>query len=384
MDLLELLKKLVELKGSDLHLLAGLPPAFRIHGELRRVEEAERLTPEGVKEIVFGILTEDQKLQFEQDPENRYELDFSYGVPGLGRFRCNVHKQRGTVALSLRALASSIPKLEDLGLPDSVKLFTQAKRGLILVTGPTGSGKSTTLAAFIDAINATRTDHIITIEDPIEYLHNSKKSYVSQREVGRHGDTLSFPNAMKHALRQDPDVILVGEMRDYITIGVAITSAETGHLVFATLHTSSAAQTVERIVEVFPSDQQPQIRTQLASNLAGIVSQILLPRIDMPGRVLASEVLIANFAVRNNVRMGKPEAIYQAIQTGGNEGMQTMDQSLTKLVREGKIDYETARPYVYDKHTHEALREFVRPPARSGFSAAGPRPGSSGPMEGRK
>jgi twitching motility protein PilT len=376
MEMLELLKKLVEMQGSDLHLMAGLPPAVRVDGHLRALAGHDRLSPGDVHGLIYGILTEDQKRHFENDQDFRYELDFSYGVSGLGRFRCNVHKQRGTVAISMRALATVIPKLEDLGLPESVKLFTQAKRGLILVTGPTGCGKSTTLAAFIDAINQTRCEHIITVEDPIEYLHNSKKSFVSQREVGLHGDTLSFKNALKYALRQDPDVILVGEMRDYETIGVALTSAETGHLVFATLHTLNASQTVERVVDTFPADQQPQVRTQFASNLLGIVSQILLPRVDQPGRILACEVLIANFAIRNNIRMGKPEAIYQALQTGGNEGMTTLDQSLTKLVKEGKIDYETARPFIYDKATHETLRTFQKPATRPSAPAPGPAPGS--------
>jgi twitching motility protein PilT len=366
----ELLKKLVELHGSDLHLMAGLPPAFRVHGHLQAVPGYDRLSPEAVRDLIFAILTDEQKRHFEHDGQARFELDFSYGVPGMGRFRCNVHKQRGTVAICMRALASVIPRLEDLGLPESIKLFTQAKRGMVLVTGPTGSGKSTTLAALIDAINQTRCEHIITIEDPIEYLHNSKKSYVTQREVGLHGDTLSFKNALKYALRQDPDVILVGEMRDYETIGVALTSAETGHLVFATLHTLNASQTVERIVDTFPVDQQPQVRTLLASNLLGVVSQILLPRVDKPGRVLASEVLIANFAVRNNIRLGKPEAIYQAIQTGANEGMTTLDQSLVRLVKEGKIDYETARPFVYDKTTHETLRLIPRPATRPAYASA--------------
>ncbi|MBM3293333.1 MAG: type IV pilus twitching motility protein PilT [Candidatus Aminicenantes bacterium] len=364
MELKELLQKLVELKGSDLHILAGLPPAVRVHGHLRSLEGYDRLSPDVVRDLAYSLLTEEQKRHFEHHDETRYELDFSYGVAGLGRFRCNLHKQRGTVALSLRALSSVIPRLEDLGLPPSVKAFTEVKRGLVLVTGPTGCGKSTTLAAFIDAINQTRCEHIITIEDPIEYIHNSKKSYVTQREVGLHGDTLSFKNALKYTLRQDPDVILVGEMRDYETMAVALTSAETGHLVFATLHTLNAAQTIERMVDAFPVDQQSQVRTQLGTNLVGVISQILLSRADQQGRVLACEVMIANFAVRNNIRQGKPEAIYQAIQTGAGEGMVTLDQSIIKLVKEGVIDYETARPFIYDKTTHETLRQYVRPAGR--------------------
>jgi len=268
-----------------------------------------------------------------------------------------------------------IPQLGDLGLPESVKAFTAAKRGLVLVTGPTGSGKSTTLAAMVDAINGSRSDHIITIEDPIEYLHKSKKSYVTQREVGPAGDTLSFKNALKHALRQDPDVILIGELRDFETIGIAITSAETGHLVFGTLHTSSAAQTIDRIVDVFPAEQQPQIRVQLASNLIGVVSQILLPRVDQSGRCLASEVLFCSFAVRNNIRTGKTESINQSLQTGAAEGMQTMDQSLTRLCKEGKIDYEIAKPFIIDKAVHETLKMYGRRPAHVSRPFPGGPPG---------
>jgi twitching motility protein PilT len=352
----DLLRLMVEKNASDLHLIAGLQPALRVQGELMPLADAERLTPDSAKELVFSVLTNHQKNMFENDPQTRNELDFAYGVPGVGRFRFNVHVQRGTVAASVRALADRIPQIGELGLPASVAEFTRAKRGLVLVTGPTGSGKSTTLAALIDAINATRRDHILTIEDPIEYLHRSKMSYVTQREVGSTGDTLSFRNALKYALRQDPDVILIGEMRDYETIGIAITSAETGHLVFGTLHTSSSAQTVSRIVDVFPTDQQPQVRIQLASNLLGVVSQVLLPRKDGAGRCLACEVMVANAAVRNNIRSGKVEAIYQTLQTAAGEGMQTMDQCLVRLCREGKIDYETAKPYIYEKTTHETLR----------------------------
>jgi len=314
------------------------------------------LTPQSCKDLIFSILTDLQKQLFEHDPETRNELDFAYGIPGLGRFRFNVHRARGSVGAAIRSLSDKIPPLDKLGLPDSVMEFTRAKRGLILVTGTTGSGKSTTLAALIDAINSTRHDHILTIEDPIEYVHHSKMSYVTQREVGNAGDTLSFKNALKYALRQDPDVILIGEMRDYETIGIALTSAETGHLVLGTLHTSSAASTVSRIVDVFPTDQQAQVRVQLAGNLVGVISQVLLPRKDHSGRCLACEVMIANPAVRSNIRSGKIEAIYQAIQTASQEGMQTMDQCLVRLCREAMIDYEVARPYVYEKTTHELIK----------------------------
>jgi len=375
MQMIDLLKKLIELKGSDLHLMAGQHPVIRVHGELTPLTEYPRFTADGVKDIVYSIVTEDHRHSFETDRENRYELDFGYGVAGLGRFRINVHRQRGTVSAAIRALAGNIPPLNELGLPDSIRLFTTAKRGLVLVTGPTGSGKTTTLAALIDTINQTRRDHIITIEDPIEYLHNSKQSYVTQREVGPTGDTMSFRNALKYALRQDPDVILIGELRDPETIGIAITSAETGHLVFGTLHTSSAAQTIDRVVDVFPAEQQPQIRTQFAGNLLGIISQVLLPRVDRPGRCLASELLIANFAVRNNIRSCKTEAIYQTLQTASAEGMQTMDQSLLKLCKEGKIDYETARPFIHDKASHESMRMYQRParPSSATSNLAGAR-----------
>jgi twitching motility protein PilT len=380
MQMIDLLRKLIELKGSDLHLMAGLHPAIRVHGELTPLTEYPRFTADGLKDLIYSIISEDHRHSFETDRDSKYELDFGYGVSGLGRFRINIHRQRGTVSAAIRALAGSIPVLNELGLPDSVRLFTTAKRGLVLVTGPTGSGKTTTLAAIIDTINQTRRDHIITIEDPIEYLHNSKHSYVTQREVGPTGDTMSFKNALKYALRQDPDVILIGELRDPETIGIAITSAETGHLVFGTLHTSSAAQTIDRIVDVFPPEQQPQIRTQFAGNLLGIISQVLLPRIDRPGRCLASELLIANFAVRNNIRSCKTESIYQTLQTASSEGMQTMDQSLMKLCKEGKIDYETARPFIHDKSSHETLRMYQKPASRAPQAFANPaRPAYSVP-----
>jgi len=356
----DLLKLMIERKASDLHLIAGLKPALRIHGELVPVEDIDRFTPEGLREFVFAALTTHQQNMFQNDPSSRNELDFGYDIPGVGRFRVNVHASRGSVGVAVRALADRIPGLEDLGLPPAAAEFTRARRGLVLVTGPTGSGKSTTLAALVDAINRTRRDHILTIEDPIEYMHNSKMSYVTQREVGATGDTMSFRNALKYALRQDPDVILIGEMRDYETIGIAITSAETGHLVFGTLHTASAAQTVSRIVDVFPTDQQPQVRTQLASTILGVISQVLLPKMDGSGRIAACELMLANAAVRNNVRAGKVDAIYQTLQTSAAEGMQTMDQGLIKLCREGKIDYEAAKPYIYERTTHDTIKALRR------------------------
>jgi twitching motility protein PilT len=352
----DLLKRMIERKASDLHLIAGLHPALRVHGELVPLDDIERFTPDSLKEFVFAALTTHQQNMFQNDPASRNELDFGYGIPGVGRFRVNVHTSRGSVGVAVRALADRIPGLGELGLPESAVEFTRARRGLVLVTGPTGSGKSTTLAALVDTINRNRRDHILTIEDPIEYMHNSKMSYVTQREVGATGDTLSFRNALKYALRQDPDVILIGEMRDYETIGIAITSAETGHLVFGTLHTSSAAQTVSRIVDVFPPDQQPQVRIQLAATLLGVISQVLLPRKDGSGRVAVCELLMANAAVRNNIRTGKVDAIYQTLQTSAAEGMQTMDQSLIKLCRGGQIDYEAAKPYIFERTTHETIR----------------------------
>jgi twitching motility protein PilT len=360
----ELLEKLIQTKASDLHIMAGLRPALRIDGELKPLTEYPELSAETAKELIYSLLTEDQKRNFESDPEHRYELDFGYGIAGLGRFRINIHKQRGTIAGAFRALATSIPKLSELGLPESIGAFVAAKKGLVLVTGPTGCGKSTTLAAIIDTINSIRSDHIITIEDPIEYVYESKKSYITQREVGYAADTLTFKHALKYTLRQDPDVILVGEMRDRETVDMALSAAETGHLVLGTLHTTNATQTVERIVDFFPSDQHQQIRSLLASNLVGVICQMLLPRIDQPGRCLASEVLIANFAIRNNIRSGKSESMYQTLQTSAAEGMQTMDQSLLKLCKERKIDYETAKPFIYDKATHETLKVYSRPAAR--------------------
>jgi len=338
MTLKELLQKLVEMKGSDLHIMAGLHPAFRVDGKLRPLTEHEKFDPQTAKELIYSVLTEEQKDNFEKNKESRYELDFSYGIPGLGRFRFNIHKQRGTIAATIRGLTDRVPNLDELGLPESVKVFAKVKKGLVLVTGPSGSGKSTTLAAIINEINMTRDDHVITIEDPIEYLHNSKKAYITQREVGLDGDTLSFKNALKYAFRQDPDVILIGEMRDYETIGIAMTSAETGHLILGTLHTASAAQTVDRIVDVFSAEQQAQIRTQLASTLVGVISQALIPRIDGPGRCVACEVMMANPSIKKYILTGKTESIYQTIQTSKFEGMQTMEQSFVQLCKEGKAE----------------------------------------------
>jgi twitching motility protein PilT len=366
-----LLKHLVDAEGSDLHILSGLAPACRIHGKLQPVEGTEALSPAEVQALVYSVLTQQQIDKFENDPESRNELDFAFGLSGVGRFRFNVHRQRGTIGAVVRALSSQIPTLEDLGVPPALWKICDVKKGLFLVTGPTGSGKSTTLAAIIDRLNETRAEHILTIEDPIEYIHNSKKAYVTQREVGEAGDTLSFTNALKYALRQDPDVILVGEMRDYETIGIAVTSAETGHLVLGTLHTSSAAQTVGRIIDVFPTDQQPQIVVQLAQNLVGVASQILLPRSDSSGRVLCLELMKVNGAIRSNIRGNNIDAIYQSMQTGSKEGMLTMDQSLLDLIEAGKITYDIAKPHVRDDITHRRMQELA---GKGGNGAPSPPP----------
>lgn len=361
MEIHEFLEKLIALKGSDLHLLAGLYPHVRVDGILNPLSEYEKLSPEAVKDLVYSILNKEQRNNFEKDMEQRYELDFAYGVPGLGRFRVNVHKQRGTVAATIRGLADRVPDLDELGLPDTIKDFAVAKKGLVLVTGPSGSGKSTTLAALINEINKARNVHVITIEDPIEYLHNTKQAAITQREVGFHGDTLSFRNAIKYALRQDPDVIMIGEMRDLETISVALTSAETGHLVLGTLHTPSASETIVRIIDAFPSEQQDQVRIQLASILTGVISQVLLPRVDIQGRCVACEVMMAHPAIREHIRTRNTKEIYPTIQASEGEGMQTIEQSLIKLARQGKIDFEAARPYLKGYSKFEFMQLVQNP-----------------------
>ena len=334
-DIDELLHKAVHRKASDVHITAGLPPVFRIDGRLVPSDE-ERITPSSSQRLIYSMLTDQQKQAF----ETNFELDFSYGVAGLGRFRVNIFLQRGSIGAVMRSIPSKIPTLDELRVPQVVKKITTRPRGLVLVTGPTGSGKSTTLAACIDLINSTRDAHIITVEDPIEYLHRHKKSMINQRELEL--DTKSFSRALRSALREDPDVILIGEMRDLETMEAAITIAETGHLVFATLHTNTAAGSIDRIVDVFPPHQQTQIRTQLAMNLEAILSQQLLPRAGGTGRVPAVEILIATPAVKNLVRESKAHQIPAAIQTGGKDGMQTMDQALKELYASGLITYQDA------------------------------------------
>lgn len=333
MDLLELLSIAVEKKASDLHLTVQSPPVLRIDGELVRLGNTP-LTAGDTEKMLQELLNEEQQRRFAVQGE----LDFSYSLPGRGRFRVNAYRQRGTVAMALRVIPYQVLTLQELGFPPVVASLARQERGLVLVTGPTGSGKSTTLAAMIDLINSEQACHIITLEDPIEYLHRHKLSIINQREVG--SDTQSFALALRSALRQDPDVILIGEMRDLETISIALTAAETGHLVLATLHTTDAPQTVDRIVDVFPPYQQQQIRVQLAAVLQGIIAQQLLPRSDRPGRVAALEILVATPAVRNLIREGKTHQLASVIQTGAKYGMQTMEGALRRLADQGIISPE--------------------------------------------
>src|SRR2546421_723151 len=333
----ELLKKLAEFGGSDLHLTTTTPPQIRVDGHLRPLEGYKVLTSADTKQLAYSVLTDAQKHRFEEN----LELDFSFGVKGLSRFRANLFNQRGAVGAVFRAIPYEIKTFEALGLPPIVSDMCKKPRGLILVTGPTGSGKSTTLAAMIDKINVDRHEHILTIEDPIEFLHNHKSCLVNQREVN--ADTHGFAAALRTALRQDPDIVLVGEMRDLETIESALRIAETGHLTLATLHTNSAASTINRIIDVFPSEQQSQIRAQLSLVLEGIMCQALLPRAEKSGRAMALEVLIPNGAIRNLIREDKVHQIYSMMQTGQDKyGMQTFNQSLATLVHKRQISMDTA------------------------------------------
>jgi twitching motility protein PilT len=331
LDFASVLTKMVETRASDVHLTPGSAPAIRVRGRIVPMDDYPALSPQETREIVYSILNDSQRKKF----ENQLQLDLAYAIPGVARFRVNCFFQRGAVSAAFRHIPTEIQSLDTLGLPLVLEEFTRKPRGFVLVTGPTGSGKSTTLASMVDVINSDREEHILTIEDPIEFLHHHKRCIVNQREIG--ADAIDFAVALKSALREDPDVILVGEMRDLETISTALTAAETGHLVFATLHTQSTAQTVDRIIDVFPPHQQQQVRMQLSIALQGIVTQQLLPTADGSARIVACEVLVPTPAVRNLIREGKTHQIYSALQTSGAVGMQTMDSHLAQLVRMGKI-----------------------------------------------
>ena len=332
-DFSDVLLTVLERNASDLHLTAGSPPMIRQHGKLHQLDYPA-LTPQQTREVVYSILTNDQRQRLETE----WQIDFAYAIPGRARFRVNAYYQRSAIGAAFRLIPAEIKTLEELGIPATLHQLAEKPRGLVLVTGPTGSGKSTTLAAIIDEINRNRSEHILTIEDPIEFLHRHKRCIVNQREIGP--DATSFGEALRAALRQDPDVILVGEMRDLETISTALTAAETGHLVFGTLHTQSAPSTIDRIIDVFPAEQQEQIRIQLASSLQGVVTQALIPTADGLGRVPALEVLLPDDAVRNLIRQGKVEQVYSVMQTNSSRGMQTMEQSLADLIQRGVITFE--------------------------------------------
>ncbi len=351
LGLSELLKRMTEMGGSDLHITTNTNPQIRLDGHLRPLTEYPVLTAAETKQLAYSVLTDSQKHRFEEN----LEIDFSFGIKGLARFRANIFNQRGAVGAAFRAIPYEVKSFEALGLPTVVKGLCDKPRGLILVTGPTGSGKSTTLAAMIDKINEDRHDHIVTIEDPIEFLHAHKNCLVNQREV--HSDTLSFANALRAALRQDPDVVLIGEMRDLETIEAALRIAETGHLTFGTLHTNSASSTINRIIDVFPSYQQPQIRAQLSLVLEGILCQALLTKASGTGRVMAMEIVIPNAAVRNLIREDKIHQIYSAMQTGQDKfGMQTFNQSLAMLYLSKQITLQSA---LQRSSNPEELQEMI-------------------------
>ena len=335
-DFADVLLEVLERKASDLHITVGVPPMVRVRGRLTPMEEFPKLSNNDTREVIYSILSNDQRQRLETD----WQLDFAYSIPGHARFRVNAYFQRGSLGAAFRLIPAKIESIETLGLPNVTHEYCKKPRGLVLVTGPTGSGKSTSLAAMIDSINESREEHIMTVEDPIEFLHSHKKCMVNQRELG--ADAPTFALALRAALRQDPDVILVGEMRDLETISTALTAAETGHLVFATLHTQDAPQTIDRIIDVFPPEQQHQVRSQLAIALQGIVTQQLLPTADGQGRVCCCEVLVPTPAVRNLIREGKTHQIYSVMQTGSSHGMQTMDATLASLVRQGVISMDMA------------------------------------------
>ena len=358
----ELLEIVLERRASDLHLTAGAPPTIRLHGDLIRLVDYPILSPRSLQGMIYAILPQKMRERLEGD----LELDMSYALPGKARFRVNVYYQRDSIGAAFRLIPYEIKTVESLGLPSVVSDLARYPRGFVVVTGPTGSGKSTSLAGMVDIVNRERSAHIMTVEDPIEFLHKHQQCIVNQREVG--SDTHSFAQALKHVLRQDPDVILVGEMRDLETISTAITAAETGHLVFATLHTQDAPQTIDRIIDVFPPHQQQQVRVQLATTLQGIVTQQLLQTADGRSRAVACEVLICTPAVRNLIREGKVHQIYSIMQAGGRFGMQTMDQALANLVKEGKISQQLA----YERsHDPEELNRLIGGAGASYGAAAG-------------
>ena len=332
----DLLERMVARSASDLHLTVGAEPTVRVMGQLERMEEFGRLTPEDTQRLLYRMMSTEQQKHL----EIKRQLDMSHSIPGLARFRVNIYFQRESLGAAFRMIPTELKTLEQLGVPTALEELANKPRGLVLVTGPTGSGKSTTLAAMIDLINRTRQDHIMTIEDPIEFLHRHKRCIVNQREIGP--DALSFAEALRGALRQDPDVILLGEMRDLETITTALTAAETGHLVFATLHTQDAPSTVDRLIDVFPGAQQEQVRVQIAATLQGVVTQTLLPRADGSGRIPAVEILFPDDAVRNLIRQGKVEQIYSIMQTGTKRGMQTLEQALADFVVRGLVSEEVA------------------------------------------
>ncbi len=342
MNINDLLKTAVEQGASDLHITVGIPPTMRKNGRLVKIGDVP-VSSDDTDMYVKQMLNSEKVKEF----EDRGELDFSFSSQGVGRFRVNVYRQRGTSCIAIRSVNINIPTFEQLGLPDTIRELGRKTKGLLLVTGPTGSGKSTTLAAVIDQINNERDCHILTLEDPIEYLHKHKNSMVNQREIGH--DSHSYANALRAALREDPDVILVGEMRDMETISIAITAAETGHFVLSTLHTIGAANTIDRIIDVFPPYQQQQIKVQLSSIIQGVISQQLIPRKDKPGRAIAIEIMVSNPAIRNLIREGKTHQINSIIQTGGKFGMQTMDASLASLYKRGMISYDDALVHAADQ-----------------------------------
>jgi twitching motility protein PilT len=349
----DLLTTAVNQKASDLHLTVGRPPMLRVYGELIPISGAMELNNSAIRELVAPMLDDSHQKTL----DDKGQVDFSYGIQNIGRFRVNLFRQRGAISGVMRLIPTQIPDLSILGIPEVVKSFAEKSRGLVLMTGPTGSGKTTTLAALIDLINTNRSCHIITLEDPIEFLHKHKKSIINQREVG--ADTDSFSGALRAALREDPDVILVGEMRDLETIQTALTAAETGHLVFATLHTNDTTQTVDRIIDVFPPHQQQQVRMQLSVTLQGIVAQQLIPKFNQPGRVLATEILVANGAVRNLIREGKTYQLPSALQTGGKLGMQTLDASLKALYQRRLISLQEAMMRASDQEEFKRFAEMM-------------------------